>query len=216
MPTLAPFPGAKFFHKGQHSPLITEMGKRLVAEGCGKYRTGPGPEWTDADRESFAAWQHKLRFRDADADGIPGKTSWDELHVPATATAPGTRVASPVPGHGVTTPYNMKGPRSRWSLGRHTGADYAAPRGTPCVAVLNGSVARSGKDPSFGNFLVLRTGGFDFFYCHLSAKTVESGSVRAGQKMGEVGSSGNANGPHLHLEKRPARGGFGSDVPPTW
>lgn len=216
MPALAPFPGAAFFHKGQRSPVINAMGKRLVAEGCGKYRTGPGPEWTDVDQQSYAAWQRKLRFEGADANGVPGKTSWDRLQVPkaTTTTAPGARVASPVPGHGVTTPHRKKGPH--WSLGYHTGADYAAPQGKPCVAVRSGSIVRSGSDGSFGRFLVLRAGGFDFWYCHLSERTVNGGSVRAGQKIGEVGSTGNATGPHLHFEKRPAGGRFGSDVPPTW
>ncbi|WP_405832974.1 peptidoglycan-binding protein [Streptomyces sp. NBC_01176] len=48
----APFPGAGYFRTGRRSALITAMGKRLVAEGCGKYGTGPGPRWTDADRRS--------------------------------------------------------------------------------------------------------------------------------------------------------------------
>nr|WP_258308785.1 M23 family metallopeptidase [Streptomyces sp. NWU339] len=123
-------------------------------------------------------------------------------------------MASPVPGHHVTTPYRKKGPH--WSLGYHTGADYAAPQGTPCVAVRSGSIVRSGHDRSFGDFLVLRVGRFDFWYCHLSELTVRGGSVMAGQKIGEVGSTGNATGPHLHFEKRPAGGGFGSDVSPDW
>lgn len=111
MPATAPFPGVKFFHKGQRSPVIASMGKRLVAEGCGKYRTGPGPEWTDADQQSYAAWQHKIGFDGTDANGIPGKASWDRLHVPTATPAPdGARVASPVPEQGVTTPYGKKGP----------------------------------------------------------------------------------------------------------
>jgi N-acetylmuramoyl-L-alanine amidase len=87
-PSYEPFPGASFFHGGRHSPIITAMGRRLVAEGCGKYRQGPGPNWTNTDRASFAAWQrkyskaHKLGWSDADCDGIPGKTSWDALRVP--------------------------------------------------------------------------------------------------------------------------------------
>ncbi|WP_234426258.1 M23 family metallopeptidase [Streptomyces kebangsaanensis] len=122
-------------------------------------------------------------------------------------------VSSPVPGHAVTTPYHKRGPH--WSLGYHTGADYAAPKGTPCVAVLSGSV-RAGHDGSFGDYLVLRSGGFDYWYCHLSHRDVTSGSVRAGQQVAEVGSTGNATGPHLHFEKRPAGGRFGSDVAPSW
>ncbi|WP_381561484.1 peptidoglycan-binding protein [Streptomyces eurythermus] len=82
-PAYAPFPGAGFFHIGQKSPLITAMGRRLVAEGCGHYEEGPGPEWTEADRKSYAAWQRKLGYRGKDADGIPGRTSWDRLKVPS-------------------------------------------------------------------------------------------------------------------------------------
>ncbi|MGW1601076.1 peptidoglycan-binding protein [Streptomyces eurythermus] len=82
-PAYAPFPGAGFFHIGQKSPLITAMGRRLVAEGCGQYEKGPGPEWTEADRKSYAAWQRKLGYRGKDADGIPGRTSWDRLKVPS-------------------------------------------------------------------------------------------------------------------------------------
>lgn len=77
-----PFPGASFFHPGRHSPIITAMGRRLVAEECGRYRSGPGPDWTNADRASYAAWQRKLGYSEDDADGIPGKTSWDKLRVP--------------------------------------------------------------------------------------------------------------------------------------
>ncbi|MEU6614501.1 peptidoglycan-binding protein [Streptomyces parvus] len=82
MPTYEPFPGAAFFKSGRNSTVITAMGKRLVAEGCGRYQVGPGPKWTAADRKSYAAWQRKLGYTGADADGIPGKTSWDRLRVP--------------------------------------------------------------------------------------------------------------------------------------
>lgn len=77
-----PFPGAAFFHGGRHSPIVTAMGRRLVAENCGRYNAGPGPNWTNADRNSYAAWQRKLGYTGTAADGIPGKASWDKLHVP--------------------------------------------------------------------------------------------------------------------------------------
>lgn len=79
-----PFPGASFFSGRTSSPLITAMGRRLVAEGCSSYAVGPGPRWTDADRRSYAAWQRKLGFRGGDADGVPGRTSWNALKVPHT------------------------------------------------------------------------------------------------------------------------------------
>ncbi|MGW1814156.1 peptidoglycan-binding protein [Streptomyces sp. NPDC002125] len=79
---LEPFPGASFFHGGRHSSVITAMGRRLVAEGCGKYKSGPGPNWTNADRASYKAWQQKLGYTGSDANGIPGATSWAKLRVP--------------------------------------------------------------------------------------------------------------------------------------
>ncbi|WP_197370193.1 peptidoglycan-binding protein [Streptomyces clavuligerus] len=79
-----PFPGPGFFVPGRRSPIVTAMGRRLVAEGCGRYEIGPGPAWSEADRRSYAAWQRKLGYSGAAADGIPGKTSWDRLKVPNT------------------------------------------------------------------------------------------------------------------------------------
>ncbi|MEW2300065.1 peptidoglycan-binding protein [Streptomyces sp. NPDC006655] len=81
-PGYAPFPGAGYFRTGRSSALVTAMGKRLVAEGCGRYAKGPGPSWTDADRRSYAAWQRKLGYSGDDADGIPGPASWAKLRVP--------------------------------------------------------------------------------------------------------------------------------------
>ncbi|NLU68219.1 peptidoglycan-binding protein [Streptomyces sp. HNM0574] len=81
-PELEPFPGADFFHDRPDSPVITRMGKRLVSEGCSHYEIGPGPQWTEADRQSYAAWQRKLGYSGQDADGIPGPESWKRLRVP--------------------------------------------------------------------------------------------------------------------------------------
>ncbi|MEU2181089.1 peptidoglycan-binding protein [Streptomyces thermolilacinus] len=83
-PRYQPFPGTAFFRSGPSSPVITAMGRRLVAEGCGHYQVGPGPRWSEADRRSYAAWQRKLGFTGADADGWPGAASWNVLKVPYT------------------------------------------------------------------------------------------------------------------------------------
>ncbi|MFJ6233275.1 peptidoglycan-binding protein [Streptomyces griseus] len=87
-PRYQPFPGAHFFTARPSSPVVTAMGRRLAAEGCGAYAVGPGPRWTEADRRSYAAWQRKLGFRGAEADGWPGRTSWNALKVPYTTKSP--------------------------------------------------------------------------------------------------------------------------------
>ncbi|MFJ8955620.1 peptidoglycan-binding protein [Streptomyces sp. NPDC102381] len=77
-----PFPGAAFFKGKPKSAIVTAMGKRLVAVGCSAYKSGPGPQWTDADKASYKKWQKKCGYSGADADGWPGKASWDALKVP--------------------------------------------------------------------------------------------------------------------------------------
>lgn len=82
-----PFPGADFFVPDTGSPIIEAMGYRLIEEGCSAYPgSRPDYQWSDADQASYAKWQHKLGFSGKDADGIPGKKSWDRLHVPAVLT----------------------------------------------------------------------------------------------------------------------------------
>lgn len=101
-----------------------------------------------------------------------------------------------------------------WS-GAHTGQDFAAPTGTPVRAVGAGTVVSAGYDGAYGNKIVIRhPDGVVTWYAHLSAFVRSSGSVRAGEVIGRVGSTGNVTGPHLHFEVRP-RGG--APVSPlTW
>ncbi|MEV0445458.1 peptidoglycan-binding protein [Streptomyces spectabilis] len=62
----------KKYGPGSSGDHITRMGRALVRAGCGKYKQGPGPKWTDADTESFKAWQRKLGDAPQYVDGIPG------------------------------------------------------------------------------------------------------------------------------------------------
>jgi GH25 family lysozyme M1 (1,4-beta-N-acetylmuramidase) len=78
-----PFPGAGFFKAGHRSPIIAAMHRRLVAVGCGRYKSNTNTDvWGSGDVASYAAWQRKLGYAGADANGIPGPTSWAKLHVP--------------------------------------------------------------------------------------------------------------------------------------
>ncbi|MFH8793857.1 peptidoglycan-binding protein [Streptomyces sp. NPDC017941] len=77
-----PFPGAAWFKTNPRSPIVTAMGRRLVAEGCSAYAQGPGPQWTDADRASFRKFQHKLGDAPEHCDGWPGPRQWAALKVP--------------------------------------------------------------------------------------------------------------------------------------
>jgi murein DD-endopeptidase MepM/ murein hydrolase activator NlpD len=91
-----------------------------------------------------------------------------------------------------------------WSS-THTGLDFAAPEGSPVLAVAAGTVTSSEYDGSYGNKIVVTLdGGTEIWYCHLSSQAVSVGdAVAPGQVIATVGSTGNTTGPHLHLEVRP-------------
>ncbi len=85
----------------------------------------------------------------------------------------------------------------------HTGVDYAAPEGTPVMALGDGVVIEKGYDHAAGNYIKIRHNSvYTTGYNHLSrfGKDISKGSrVRQGDIIGYVGSTGYATGPHLDL-----------------
>lgn len=117
---------------------------------------------------------------------------------------PGRRWSRPVETEAVVT--SLFGPRDgRW----HHGVDLAVPAGTPVRAVWSGVVRQAGWRGEYGLAVeVAHPGGWATLYGHLSSVAVEPGQrVDKGQALGRVGATGNATGPHLHLEVR-GEGGF--------
>ncbi len=90
--------------------------------------------------------------------------------------------------------------------GTHVGVDYAAPLGTPVVAVADGRVVELGWHGGYGNLIVVEhAGGYTTRYAHLSAYATDlavGDEVRRGREIGFVGSTGHSTGPHLHFEIR--------------
>lgn len=81
----------------------------------------------------------------------------------------------------------------------HLGTDYAAPHGTPIVAVGDGTVIKSSYSSGNGRYVKIRHNGtYTTQYLHMSKRAVKSGDqVRQGDVIGYVGSTGLATGPHV-------------------
>lgn len=84
----------------------------------------------------------------------------------------------------------------------HSGMDIAAPAGTPVEAPADGIVFSSGPDSGYGNAVLIDHGfGITTKYGHMSQVDVVIGQeVKRGQRIGAVGETGRATGPHLHYE----------------
>ena len=84
----------------------------------------------------------------------------------------------------------------------HGGVDISAPMHTPVIAPAAGTVTFAGTEAGLGNVVIVSHGyGLKTTYGHLSKARVKAGqTVKRGDILGEVGSTGLSTGPHLHYE----------------
>lgn len=107
---------------------------------------------------------------------------------------------APVEFSRISSRYNLK--RFHPILNRtkaHYGTDYAAPTGTPILAVGDGVVTKSSYTKGNGKYVKIRHNStYETQYLHMSKRAVTAGErVRQGQVIGYVGSTGLATGPHV-------------------
>ncbi len=113
-------------------------------------------------------------------------------------------LASPVEFTRVSSGFAMRLHPILNSWRQHTGTDFAAPPGTPVRTVGDGTVDFAGWQNGYGNIVIINhRNRQQTAYAHLSRIDVKAGqSVSQGQRVGAVGSTGWATGPHLHFEFR--------------
>jgi murein DD-endopeptidase MepM/ murein hydrolase activator NlpD len=86
----------------------------------------------------------------------------------------------------------------------HEGVDIAAPSDTPVYAAHDGEVIFVSRGfYGYGRTVIIRGGGLVTLYAHNSVNHVEVGDwVKRGDRIADVGATGDASGPHCHFEVR--------------
>lgn len=136
------------------------------------------------------------------AAGVGGKQAWFDFR--GARTDEGPMLGRPLELSRVSSRFGERFHPISGERKEHRGVDYAAPTGTPVRATMDGTVKVRATDNAAGNHLKLRHGAsYESWYLHLSsfAEGVSVGaSIKKGDVIGYVGTTGASTGPHLHYE----------------
>lgn len=97
----------------------------------------------------------------------------------------------------------------------HAGLDFSAPQGTPIYATADGTVTTSGNTGNgYGNHVIINHGyGYETLYAHMVRVKAPNGkSIKRGEVIGWVGSTGKSTGPHCHYEVHK----YGKELDPVY
>lgn len=110
----------------------------------------------------------------------------------------------PLPPGVLSSSFGMRESPMGHRMSYNAGIDLAAPVGTEVYAARDGVVTESGTSPVLGEYLVItHDGSWSTVYGHLSKRQARlNDHVESGMIIGNVGSSGESTGPHLHFEVR--------------
>ena len=117
----------------------------------------------------------------------------------------GGELAWPVPGYTrITSKYAMRVHPITGQYKLHTGVDIGAPAGSNFIAANDGIVVKAEYNAAYGNMVIIdHGGGISTLYAHGSEILVQLGqSVKRGESILKVGSTGYSTGPHAHFEVR--------------
>lgn len=146
-----------------------------------------------------AAQQQKQQSSGSSASGSSSSSGSQSSQTTASASGFLWPIAS---SHRVTSPFGWRTHPITGRRNLHGGIDIAAPNGTPIMASKAGVVVISQYGSSYGNYVVIsHPDGTRTLYAHMSQRNVSAGdTVRQGQTVGLVGSTGSSTGNHLHFE----------------
>lgn len=183
------------FNKQNHADIkiTTSRGNARIAAGAGLPAI---PEITSiAELEESDAIAQQIQKNITLYSSLIAKV---ELEIKAQECTPDLR---PAPG-AVTSKFGYRDDPFNRGVKPHEGIDIDNSSGTPIKSAGAGVVTYSGYTSDYGNMIVISHGsGYQTKYAHLSDRNVGTGdTVKKGQIIGAMGSSGRSTGSHLHFE----------------
>ena len=150
---------------------------------------------TEPEVQAVPAAGTLVRKADYSGQVLPNNYTMDQLSLGSLETV------TPVLGY-INSEYGYREHPVNGKYQFHGGIDISGKTGDAIQAFAAGTVEYVGEDDSYGLYLQLDHGnGIKSFYAHCSAVCVKKGqNVAMGETIANVGSSGTATGPHLHLE----------------
>ncbi|MBQ3145591.1 MAG: M23 family metallopeptidase [Clostridia bacterium] len=101
----------------------------------------------------------------------------------------------------ITSRFGLRDPETPTVPKNHTGIDIAVNEGTVFISAMSGVVEKVSSEGDLGNHLKITDGNVSTVYAHCKTIYVKEGQkINQGEQIGEVGSTGNSTGPHLHFE----------------
>jgi murein DD-endopeptidase MepM/ murein hydrolase activator NlpD len=184
-------------------PLAAPLGARLVT-----VRGAAGPQEIEfaVGEKLYASQSLKVAPRHVNLSAADlARVNRERLRIDRAllrwSDSPPETLRWPPPVPGVrSSSFGMRRIFNGESRNPHSGMDIAAPAGTPVLLPVAGTVIDTGEYFFTGNTVFVDHGrGLISMYCHLSAIDVQPGQrIAAGTRIGAVGMTGRATGPHLH------------------
>jgi murein DD-endopeptidase MepM/ murein hydrolase activator NlpD len=151
--------------------------------------------------DRIVSFERSLRDLAHDANGK--LLAWAS-QLPNATPDLGILTSSPLGGDEESSGFGWRDDPIRHTRHFHSGTDFRADPGTPVLAAGAGVVVFAGRQGGYGNCIYVdHGGGVVTLYAHLRRiETAKDAAVTAGERIGQVGSTGRTTGPHLHFEVR--------------
>lgn len=184
-------------------PLAASLGTEsvVVRDGSGRHELSFDVGNRQYASQSLKVQPRQVNLSKTDLARVAGERERIDRALGRYSEPPPDALHFPQPVPGIrSSSFGLRRIFNGESRNPHSGMDIAAPVGTPVVVPIAGTVVDTGDYFFTGNTVLVDHGrGLVSMYCHLSAIDVQAGQrLTAGTRLGAVGMTGRATGPHLH------------------